>query len=407
MTDLVAGSRIRNIALAPKGHEAIEWVRSHSPVLEGFVRRRLDDGRLVGRRIILLAHLDAKSAFVATVLADAGARVVVAGSNPLTIRDDVAAALVDRGVEVHGSRHSPADVWESDVMAAIATDPELVIDDGAELTMRIARRRRDLYARVLGVTENTTSGLARLRELDRACDLPMPAIATSHHQFDNRFGTAQSAIQAILRLTNLRMPGKRVVVVGYGPVGRGLATYVRSLGGQVTVVEIDSTRAFEALADGHRVANLTAAVAGANIVITATGGPGVISELHLSALSPMTILANAGQHDLAIDVPTLAASSASPEEVRPGVTRYQLDGERPVYLLCGGVSVNHASGLGHPIETMDLTSSVQVLACHLLASGGLGPGVHDFPSELTRAIATAQLQSRGIGPVDRHLDLST
>ena len=402
MTDVAASSRILDIALAPKGHEAIEWVRRHSPVLTGFVRDRLDDGRLGGRRIALLANLDAKAALLATVLADSGARVVVAGSNPLTTRDDVAAALVERGVEVHGSRQSPEDVWESDLSAVMNRDPELVIDDGAELTSRLARYRRDIFTRVRGVTEKTSTGTALLRDLDAAGDLPMPAIATSEascqHLFDARYGGGQSIIQAILRLTNLRMPGKRVVVVGYGSTGRGIANYVRSLGGQVSVVEIDPLKALEALTDGHQMAELNSALAGANLVITATGGVGIISKPQFSALSPLTILANSGHHDLEIDVPALASSSRPPEEVRPGVTKYQLNGERSVYLLCGGVSVDIASGLGHPIETTDLSSSVQALACHLLAGGGVDPGIQDFPSELDRAIATAQLESR-MGPL--------
>lgn len=387
--DAASRSRIADPSLAPSGERAIVWARQRSPVLDGFVRRHLDDGALRGRRIAVVVHLEAKTAFLATVLADAGARVVAAGSNPWSTRDEVAAALVARGIEVHSSHRSSAEQWEADLAAVADTDPEVIIDDGAELTVRIARDHADLYAGVRGVTEETTTGVARLRQLAQAGRLHMPAIAANDaackHLFDNRYGTGQSTIQAILALTNVRLPGRRVVVVGYGWVGRGIATYVRAMGGRVTVVEVDPLQALGAHMDGHDVADAATALPDAGLVITATGGVAAIGEQHVQLLSAGVILANAGHHDREVDVDAFARAAQAIDEVRPGVMRYQLEGGRAVYILSGGALVNIAGGLGHPIEIMDLSFSVQALACHLLASQDLAPGLHPFPDELDRS----------------------
>lgn len=399
MSSIASRSRIADPSLAPVGQQAIEWAARHSPVLDGFVRRELTDGALSGRRVAVVVHLEAKTAFLATVLADAGAEVVVAGSNPWTTRDEVAAALVERGIEVHSTRLSGAEQWEADLAAVARTEPELIVDDGAELTVRMARDHADLYAAVKGISEETTTGVERLRRLEARDRLPMPAIAANDaackHMFDNRYGTGQSTIQAILQLTNLRLPGKRLAIVGYGWVGRGIATYARALGARVVAVEHDPIRALEAHTDGHDVADLRTAISGADIVITATGGLRAIGKDHLDSLPGDVILANAGHHDHEIDVPAIEAAAAHSEDVRPGVTRHHL-GRHNVYVLSGGALVNIAGGLGHPIEIMDLSFSVQALGCHTLASTDLPAGVHPFPDRLDRAIATAKLAAGGV-----------
>lgn len=399
MTTAETRSRIADGALAPAGRRAIEWAARHSPVLDGYVRDKLSDGSLTGRRVAVVVHLEAKTAFLATVLADAGADVVVAGSNPWTTRDEVAAALVERGIEVHSTRRSTPEQWEDDLAAVAHAGPELVIDDGAELTVRMSRDHPEPFSRLRGVSEETTTGVDRLRRLEAQGRLSLPAIAANDaackHMFDNRYGTGQSTIQAILQLTNLRMPGKRLVVVGYGWVGRGIANYARAMGARVTAVDHDPIKALEAHTDGHDVADLRTALSKADVVITATGGLRAISADHFDALSPGVILANAGHHDLEIDLPALDESAPHSEEVRPGVTRYALD-DRDIYVLSGGALVNIAGGLGHPIEIMDLSFSVQALGCHTLATRELAPGVHQFPAELDREIAAAKLASRGI-----------
>jgi len=404
-----AHSRIVAGADAEVGQRAIEWARRRSPVLDGFVREQLTDGRLAGRRVAVVVHLEAKTALLATILADAGAEVVVAGSNPFTTRDEVAAALVERGIEVHSSRRSSAEQWEADLAAVAASGPQLVIDDGAELTVRIARDHPDVLAGLWGVTEETTTGVARLVTMAEHGQLPMAAVAANDaackHLFDNRYGTGQSTVQAILALTNLRLPGRRVVVIGYGWVGRGIATYVKALGGRVTVMEVDAVRALEAHMDGHEVADARSALPWAELIITATGGVHAVGAGHLDLLAANVVVANAGHHDREIDVDALEARAVATEEVRAGVTRYRLDAGRDVHVLSGGALVNIAGGWGHPIEIMDLSFSVQALACHWLAARELEAGViHQFPAVLDRSIAAAKLASRGIHLDDLHDD---
>jgi adenosylhomocysteinase len=258
------------------------------------------------------------------------------------------------------------------------------------------QRRADLASGLRGVTEETTTGVARLRALEAEGRLTFPAIAAndawSKHLYDNRYGTGQSTIAAILRLTNLTGAGKEYCVIGYGWVGKGIARYAEGVGGRVTVVDVDPVPALEAYMDGHRVAGLAQALERADVVITATGGVHALPRAELARLKDGAILANAGHHDLEIDVQALGPG----EEVRPGITRHRLDGGRRAYLLVQGRLVNIAGADGHPVEIMDLSFSVQALAAHLLASAELPPGVQRLPSELDREIARTKLATLGI-----------
>jgi adenosylhomocysteinase len=391
----VSRSRIADPSLAPAGEQRIAWVARHSPVLNGLARARLADGALRGRRVAVVVHLEAKTAYLASLLAEAGAEVVAAGSNPGTTQDAVAAALVARGIEVHATHGASSDEFVGDLLAAADAEPDIVVDDGAELTGRILEHRPGLVGRLRGVTEETTTGVARLRALEAAGRLPFPAIAANDaackHLYDNRYGTGQTTVEAILRLTNLLAAGKELCVVGYGWVGRGVARYAAGNGARVTVVEIDPVKALEAYMDGHRVAG-PEGLADADLVVTATGGVGVLSRDALALLKDGAVLANAGHDDREIDVEALGPG----EEVRPGVTRHELGGGRHVYLLVQGRLVNIAGGDGHPVEIMDLSFSVQGLAAHLLASVELPPGVQPFPEELDREIARTKLESLGV-----------
>lgn len=391
----VSRSRIADPSLAPAGEQRIAWVARHSPVLNGLARARLADGALRGRRVAVVVHLEAKTAYLASLLAEAGAEVVAAGSNPGTTQDAVAAALVARGIEVHATHGASPDEFEADLLAAADAEPDVVVDDGAELTGRILDHRPEVAARLRGVTEETTTGVARLRALEAAGRLPFPAVAANDaackHLYDNRYGTGQTTVEAILRLTNLLAAGKVFCVVGYGWVGRGVARYAAGNGARVTVVEIDPVKALEAYMDGHRVAGMEA-LADADVVVTATGGVGVLGRDALALLKDGAVLANTGHDDREIDVAALGPG----EEVRPGVTRHELAGGRQVYLLVGGRLVNIAGADGHPVEIMDLSFSVQALAAHLLASTQLPPGVQPFPEELDREIARTKLESLGV-----------
>jgi len=391
----VSRSRIADPSLAPAGEQRIAWVARHSPVLNGLARARLADGALRGKRVAVVVHLEAKTAYLASLLAEAGAEVVAAGSNPGTTQDAVAAALVARGIEVHATHGASPDEFVADLLAAADAEPDIVVDDGAELTGRIVSHRPALVGRLRGVTEETTTGVARLRALEATGRLPFPAIAANDasckHLYDNRYGTGQTTIEAILRLTNLLAAGKEFCVVGYGWVGRGVARYAAGNGGRVTVIEVDPVKALEAYMDGHRVAGLEG-LADADVVVTATGGVAAVGRDALALLKDGAVLANAGHDDREIDVDALGPG----EEVRPGVTQHELGGGRHVYLLVQGRLVNIAGGDGHPVEIMDLSFSVQALAAHLLASAELPPGVQRFPEELDREIAQTKLDSLGV-----------
>jgi adenosylhomocysteinase len=404
--DAAWGSRIADIGLASEGERRIAWVARHSPVLNRLARGRLADGALRGCRVAVVVHLEAKTAYLATLLAEAGANVVVAGSNPATTQDPVCAALVARGIEVHATHGASAEEFVGDLLAVADAGPEIVVDDGAELTARIVEHRPRLVAGLRGVTEETTTGVGRLRAMQNAGRLTFPAIAAndawSKHLYDNRYGTGQSTLTAILRLTNLSGAGKEFCIVGYGWVGKGLARYAEGIGGRVTVVEIDPVRALEAHMDGHRVASLAQALPDADVVVTATGGIEALRGEHLGLLKDDVLLANAGHHDREIDV----AALGSGEEVRPGVTRHELAGGRHAHLLVEGRLVNIAGGDGHPVEIMDLSFSVQALAAHLLASQELPPGLHRLPAELDREIARTKLDTLGLElerPTERQL----
>jgi adenosylhomocysteinase len=392
-------SRIADPALAPEGHRRIEWARRHMPVLHRLLEERLSEGALEGRRLAVVVHLEAKTACLVLALQEAGARVVAAGSNPLSTQDAVCAALVERGVEVHARHGVSQPDFTADLLAVAETGPEVVIDDGLELTRRMAEHRPDLYARLQGVSEETTTGVARLRALEAEGRLPFPAVAANDakckHMFDNPYGTGQTTLTAVLALTNVLAAGREFCIVGYGWVGKGLARAADGLGGRVTVVELDPVRALTAHMDGYRVASLTNALPDADVVLTATGLIEAIGADAFPYLKDGVLLANAGHHDREIDVPALAAGADEVIDARPKVKTYLL-GDRRVNVLVDGALVNIAGLDGNPIEIMDLSFSVQALSAHLLASGGVPAGLNRFPDELDDLIARTKLSTLGI-----------
>jgi adenosylhomocysteinase len=381
------------------GQRRIEWVSRQSPVLNGLVRRMMGDGSLKGAKIAVVVHLEAKTAFLAQILADAGADVIVAGSNPRTTNGAVVAALRDRGMTVVAEPDGDMASWEKELLAAADHAPDYIIDDGAELTLRMALHRPDLYKRLKGVSEETTTGTARLYAMSAAGKLPFPALTANNarckHLFDNRYGTGQTTLQAILRLTNRQLAGARLVVIGYGYVGRGIAEYAKAMGARTSVVENDPVRALEAHMDGHIVAPAAQALKTAQFVIAATGGMRAVGAPEFAHLPHDVILANAGHHDLEVDVETLAQMASDMAEARPQITTFRL-GQRDIHVLSGGALVNIAGGSGHPVEIMDLTFAVQGIGAYHLVNGSLTPGVHVLPKALDDAIAAAKLASMGI-----------
>jgi len=392
-------SRIADPALAPEGHRRIEWARRHMPVLHRLLEERLSDGAFAGRKLAVVVHLEAKTACLVLALQEAGAQVVAAGSNPLSTQDAVCAALVERGVEVHARHGVSQPEFTADLLAVGETGPEVVIDDGLELTRRMAEHRPDLYARLQGVSEETTTGVARLRALEAEGRLPFPAVAANDakckHMFDNPYGTGQTTLTAVLALTNVLAAGREFCIVGYGWVGKGLARAADGLGGRVTVVELDPVRALTAHMDGYRVASLGNALPDADVVLTATGLIEAIGAEAFPHLKDGVLLANAGHHDREIDVPALAAEADEVIDARPKVKTYLL-GDRRVNVLVDGALVNIAGLDGNPIEIMDLSFSVQALSAHLLAAGGVPAGLNRFPDELDDLIARTKLSTLGI-----------
>jgi len=369
------------------------------PVLHRLLEERLSDGALAVRKLAVVVHLEAKTACLVLALQEAGAHLVAAGSNPLSTQDAVCAALVERGIEVH-ARHGVSQAeFTADLLAVAETGPQLVVDDGLELTRRTAEHRPDLYAQLQGVSEETTTGVARLRALEAEGRLPFPAIAANDakckHMFDNPYGTGQTTLTALLALTNVLAAGREFCIVGYGWVGRGLARAADGLGGRVTVVELDPVRALTAHMDGYRVAPLASALPDADVVLTATGLIEAIGADAFASLKDGVLLANAGHHDREIDVPALAAEADEVIDARPKIKTYVL-GERRVNVLVDGALVNIAGLDGNPIEIMDLSFSVQALSVHLLASGGVPAGLNRFPDELDDLIARTKLATLGI-----------
>jgi adenosylhomocysteinase len=393
-------SRIANVELAPEGHRRIDWAWQHMPVLQRLGAERLADAALHGRRVAVVVHLEAKTACLVLALREAGAEVVAAGSNPLSTQDAVCAALVERGVAVFARHGVSADDFTADLLAVADSAPELVIDDGLELTRRIAQHRPETYEQLLGVSEETTTGVGRLRALEAEGRLPFPAIAANDarckHMFDNPYGTGQATLTAILALTNVLAAGREFCIVGYGWVGKGVANAASGLGGRVTIVEIDPVRALTAHMDGHRVAALADALPDADVVVTASGLVEAVPAEALGLLKDGVVLANAGHHDREIDVPALAASAEQIIDARTGIRTYVAPDGRRAHVLVDGALVNIAGLDGNPIEIMDLSFSVQALSVHHLASASLPAGLHAFPVELDDAIARTKLATLGI-----------
>jgi adenosylhomocysteinase len=399
----VATSLIKDPSLAGQGNKKIDWVAQHSPVLTALRTTYLNDGTLDGLRVGMTIPFEAKTAYLAWILAEAGASVAIAPPIPAYCQDDVAAGLASRGVTVFASSDVPEDRFQENLERVLETDPHIIIDDRGELTVLLHSRRVDLGQHVRGASEETTSGVTRLRAMERQGVLRFPVIAANNarckHLFDNRYGTGQSCLTAIMDTTNLFMAGKRIVVVGYGWCGKGIARRAKGLGARVTVVEADPVRGLEAYADGFEVHPLEDCASGGDIFITSTGVRGAISRAHILEMKDGAILANAGGIDVEIEEPALRAIATEVHDVRPHITEYVLPAGQRIDLLADGKVVNLAAADGHPVEIMDLTFSVQALGLWYLANHAvdLTPRVYPFPDELDREIARLKLESLGMG----------
>ncbi|MDP8950177.1 MAG: adenosylhomocysteinase, partial [Actinomycetota bacterium] len=368
---MIEESIVKDPALAPEGHRKIAWVAQHAPVLNAIFEERLSDGSLDGRRVAMTIHLEAKTAYLAILLSEAGADVTVAGSNPLSTQDDVCAALAERGVRVFATHDPSEEDFEGYLLRTIETGPDLIIDDGAELVSRLVDRRPDLLDGVAGASEETTTGILKFRAMDVEGLLSFPVLAANDarmkHLFDNRYGTGHSSIVSLLSNTNLFIGGKTVVVMGFGWVGRGLAKYAKGMGARVIVCEPDPVKLLEAYAEGYEAMNSLQAAEVGDFFVTGTGNLKVLSTEHFARMKDGAVLANAGHYDHEFDLAALAGEAVGAREVRRNVTEYEMEDGRRFHVLARGRLVNIAAADGHPVEIMDLTFAVQALAAHHLA----------------------------------------
>ncbi|HEY7737638.1 MAG TPA: adenosylhomocysteinase [Candidatus Limnocylindria bacterium] len=400
-------SDIRDEGLADDGARRIEWADRQMPVLAGIRDRLSQEKPLTGWRVSACLHVTAETANLVRTLAAAGADVVLCASNPLSTQDEVAAALVvDHGIEVFAMRGEDRDTYYGHINAALDHQPQLTMDDGSDLVGELHTHRSDLLPEVRGGTEETTTGVIRLRAMaaDGALRYPILAVneAATKHLFDNRYGTGQSAIDGILRATNVLLAGKTVVVGGYGWVGRGIASRAHGMGANVVIVEIDPIRALEAAMDGFRVMTSMEAAEAGDLFITATGSLHVFGRDHFRIMRDGAILANAGHFNDEFDLPGLEDLSAETREVRPSTQEYRLADGRRIYLLAEGRLVNLAAAEGHPSLVMDLSFANQALGVEWLSQhhDELTPAVYEIPLEIDHEVARLKLATMGIA-IDR------
>lgn len=395
--------KVKDLGLAKQGSLKIYWAERHMPVLM-HLRNKYSGKRLFdGLRIGAVLHVTKETAVLVKTLKMAGADVWLAASNPLSTQDDVAAALVHEGIHVFAWRGESTEEYYWCIRQVIEAKPDIVLDDGADLHAMLHKEYPEVASRIIGGTEETTTGVIRLRALEREGVLKYPVIAVNNaytkYLFDNRYGTGQSTFDGILRATNILIAGKVVVVAGYGWVGRGIAIRAKGLGARrVIVTEVDPLKALEAVFDGFEVMPMSEAAKVGDIFITATGNKAVIRKEHIELMKDGAILANAGHFNVEIWIPDLEKLSVSKKKIRENVVEYTLHDGRRIYLLAEGRLVNLVAAEGHPSEVMDMSFSNQFLAVKYLYEnrGKLPVKVMNPPLELDQMVARYKLKTMGI-----------
>lgn len=401
---MITDSIIKDPSLAKEGNQKIDWAAQHCPVLNDIARKQLSDGSLNGKKIAVTVHLEAKTAYLAVLLHEAGADVTVTGSNPLSTQDSVCAALVERGIRVYAT-HDPSDEdFERYIHLALETEPDLLLDDGAELAARLVTSHPDLMDRIVGATETTTTGILKLRAMSGEGVLPFPVLgineARMKHLFDNRYGTGHSSIVSLLANTNLFLSGQRVVVMGFGWVSRGLAKYAAGFGARVIVCEPDPVKLLEAHSEGYEVMNSIEAAEAGDFFLTGTGNLKVLRREHFEKMKDGAVLANAGHYDHEFDLATLREMSVTEREVRKNIVEYEMPNGNRIHVIARGRLLNSGAGDGHPVEIMDLTFALHALGIHHLASNSsdFEPGIQALPEELDQEVARIKLRTMGVEP---------
>jgi adenosylhomocysteinase len=393
---------VKNLDLATGGRYRIEWAEQEMPVLRAIRERFEREKPLKGLRVSACLHVTTETANLMHTLQAGGADIVLCASNPLSTQDDVAASLVSNyEIPVYAIKGEDNETYYDHITAALDHKPHITMDDGADLVSVIHKTRRELLEEIVGGTEETTTGVIRLRAMakDGALEFPIIAVNDSDtkHLFDNRYGTGQSTIDGIVRATNILLAGRTVVVAGYGWCSRGIASRARGMGANVVVTEIDPMRALEAVMDGYMVMPMINAAPIGDIFITATGDKNVIDEHHMVAMKPGAIMANSGHFNVEINIPALEQMAGKPKLVRPFVEEYRL-GNKSLYLLGEGRLINLAAAEGHPASVMDMSFANQALGAEYMAknASAMQPQVYTIPAEIDREIARLKLEAMGV-----------
>ncbi len=400
-------SDVKDLGLADAGKRRIEWAFHSMPVLQTIRKQFIKSQPLAGVRIAACLHVTTETANLMIALRDGGAQMVLCASNPLSTQDDTAASLVrDSSIPVYAIKGEDKDTYYSHINAALDQQPQITMDDGADLVHTLHTARQEAAGAIIGGTEETTTGVIRLRAMAKQGVLKYPIIAINDaktkHLFDNRYGTGQSTIDGILRSTNILLAGQTVVVAGYGWCGRGVANRARGLGAHVVVTEVDPTRALEALMDGFRVSSMTEAASHGDIFITVTGDKGVIDGEHFERMKDGAILCNSGHFNVEIDLECLAQMARARRQIREFVEEFTLRGGKKLFVLGEGRLINLAAAEGHPASVMDMSFANQALSIEYMVKNytKLEKAVYPVPEDLDRRVAQMKLESMGI-KIDR------
>lgn len=395
-------SKIKDALLAPAGKLKIEWCEDHMPVLMKIRERYIKDKPLEGLKIGACLHITKETAVLLKTLKEGGAEVFACGSNPLSTQDDVAAALAQDDIEVFAWRGVTNNEYYECVDAVLDNNIDITMDDGGDLTARLHTKRKEKLDKVIGGTEETTTGVIRFRAMEKDGALKYPVIAVNDsytkYLFDNRYGTGQSSIDGLLRATSVMIAGKTFVVGGYGWCSRGVAMRAKGMGANVIITEVEPVRALEAVMDGFRVMPMVEAVKEADIIITATGDKGIIRKEHFESMRDGCILANTGHFDNEIDMKAIESMSTKKREMRANTVEYTLPDGRKVYVLAEGRLVNLAAAEGHPPEVMDMSFANQAFAAeHIKNNAANMEGkVYKLAEDIDKEIASIKLKSMGV-----------
>jgi adenosylhomocysteinase len=393
---------IKDFSLAREGKLRVDWAGREMPVVRLISERFGKERPLAGVRISACLHITTETANLALALREGGAEVVLCASNPLSTQDDVAAALVDYGIPVNAIRGEDNRTYYKHIIAALKHKPHITMDDGADLVSTLHKDYAKLVANVIGGTEETTTGVIRLRNMAKAGKLIYPIIAVNDaqtkHLFDNRYGTGQSTIDGITRATNILWAGRTVVVSGYGWCGKGIARRAQGLGAHVIITEVQPIPALEAAMDGYQVMPLIKACEIGEVFITTTGNMNIIDKAHISRMKDGAILANSGHFNVEINIPALESLAKSKKRMRSSVDEYTLGGGRRIYLLGEGRLINLAAAEGHPASVMDMSFANQALCLEYLTrmKGKLEPAVYSVPEKIDQEVGRLKLASMNI-----------